>query len=81
VVHLDVPCGLLCGVLWALGALPPRDFAWSTMVNRPSIRLINSIEMDLSSASYASNNPSMMVTSPTSIPPLILHPVFVKINV
>jgi hypothetical protein len=52
------------------------------MVNRSSIRLINSIEMDLSSASsYASNNPPMMVASPTSIPPSILRPVFVKINV
>jgi hypothetical protein len=40
----------------ALGALSPSDFAWSTMVNPPPIRLINSIEMDLSSASFASNN-------------------------
>jgi alkanesulfonate monooxygenase SsuD/methylene tetrahydromethanopterin reductase-like flavin-dependent oxidoreductase (luciferase family) len=40
----------------ALGALSPSDFAWSAMVNPPSIRLINSIKMDLSSASNAANN-------------------------
>jgi hypothetical protein len=40
----------------ALGALSPSDFAWSAMVNPPSIRLINPIEMDLSSASNAANN-------------------------
>jgi alkanesulfonate monooxygenase SsuD/methylene tetrahydromethanopterin reductase-like flavin-dependent oxidoreductase (luciferase family) len=39
-----------------VGALSPSDFAWSAMVNPPSIRLINSIEMDLSSASNAFNN-------------------------
>jgi hypothetical protein len=40
----------------ALGALSPSDFAWSAMVNPQSIRLINSIKMDLSSASNAANN-------------------------
>jgi hypothetical protein len=40
----------------ALGALSPSNFAWSAMVNPPSIRLINSIKMDLSSASNAANN-------------------------
>jgi hypothetical protein len=49
-------CAMWAAVLRALGALPPRDFAWSTMVNPPSIRLINSIEVDRSSASNASNN-------------------------
>jgi hypothetical protein len=39
-----------------VGALSQSDFAWSAMVNPPSIRLINSIEMDLSSASNAFNN-------------------------
>jgi hypothetical protein len=32
------------------------DFAWSAMMNPPSIGLINPIEMDLSSASNAANN-------------------------
>jgi hypothetical protein len=49
-------CALGAAVWRALGALSPSDFAWSAMVNPPSIRLINPIEMDLSSASNAANN-------------------------
>jgi hypothetical protein len=49
-------CALWAAAWSALRAFLQREYAWCTMANLPSIRLINSIEMDLSSASNATNN-------------------------